>query len=63
MLSTLLQLAGFACLVYGTYVVGGVGPAAFVGGISLLIVGQAADKVSVKQVATQARARLRKQKG
>lgn len=63
MLSNLLQLAGFAALTYGAYVVGGRAPAAFVAGIALLIVGQAADKVSVKQVATQARARLRKQKG
>lgn len=47
MLSAILQLAGFAAFVYGTYVLGGRGPAAFVAGLALLVVGQAADGISV----------------
>jgi hypothetical protein len=48
LLSNLLQLGGFGGLTYGTYVCGGRGPAGFVAGFALLIIGQAADGVSLK---------------
>lgn len=65
MLANLLQLGGFGAFTYGTYVLGGRGPAAFVGGFALLIIGQAADGVKPQLVAKakQTRARLRKPKG
>lgn len=63
MLSNLLQLAGFGGLTYGTYVMGGRGPAAFVAGFALFIVGQAADGVSLATVARSVGARLHKSKG
>ena len=65
MLSSLLQIGGFSSLTYGTYVLGGRGPAAFVAGFALLIVGQAADgiHIDVNSRFQSVRARLHKQKG
>ncbi len=56
MISSLLELVGFCALTYGTYVEGGRGPACFVAGFCLLVLGIAVDKAPVK---TQAAAALK----
>lgn len=63
MLSNLLGLIGLAVLTYGIYVMAGEGPALIVGGVFLVVLGEATDKVQLNLLGTARKLVKRPAKG